>query len=188
MTDTAAHDTMLHLPGTAMPALHRVLARDRQPADAADLARQLGFQTGEGFLNAFREWLEHQKQEAGVNPSALVADEFWQRLSGFFLSLGWGRLEFEPLHHGVAALSSAQWAEAEPGAGARQPTCHFTTGMLADFLGRLAGGELAVMEVECSSRGDERCRFLFGSVEALERVYARLQDGAPLEAALTELD
>lgn len=186
MNETAAHASLLHLPGNALPALHRVLAREHSPAEAAGLARQLGFETGAGFLAAFQGWLEDEHQ-ASASASSLAADEFWPRLATFFQSLGWGHLEFEPLHRGVAALSSTRWAEAEPEGGALQPTCHFTTGMLSDFLGRLAGADLAVMEVECTSRGDERCRFLFGGMEAMEQVYARLRDGAPLQQTLEEL-
>lgn len=187
MTDTATREPMLHLPTTVLTALHRALASDRSPADAAALVRQIGFDSGAGFLEGFHDWLEHQKQEAGANPAALAAEEFWQQLTGFFFSMGWGRLEFEQLHPGVASLSSREWAEAEPGEAAQQPTCHFTTGMLADLLGRIAGADLAVMEVECRSRGEDRCRFLVGSPAALEDVYARLQRGEPYGAALQQL-
>src|SRR3989454_1407749 len=49
--------------------------------------------------------------------------------------------------------------------------CFFTAGMLADFLGRLSEETVAVMEVECRSRGDARCRFLSATPEVLEKVY-----------------
>ena len=42
------------------------LVRITDPQQAAALVRQIGFETGEGFLEAFSHWLEHHRQEAGV--------------------------------------------------------------------------------------------------------------------------
>jgi hypothetical protein len=149
--------------------------------------RQIGFETGEGFLEAFSHWLEHHRQDATADPASLGAEEFWENLSTFFARLGWGRLHFEQLHTGVGALSSPEWAEAEVGLGARQPTCHFTTGMLADLLSRLVAADLAVLEVECRSRGDARCRFLLGGAEALQAVYQELRQGEDVGEAVRSL-
>src|SRR5256886_17583124 len=55
--------------------------------------------------------------------------------------------------------------------------CFFTAGMLADFLGRLSAETVAVMEVECRSRGDARCRFLSATPEILEKVYNEMTAG-----------
>jgi hypothetical protein len=40
------------------------------------------------------------------------------------------------------------------------------------------------MEVECRSRGDERCRFLSATPEMLEQVYERMTQGRSYEEAL----
>ena len=56
--------------------------------------------------------------------------------------------------------------------------------MLADVLGRLAGEPTAVMEVECRSRGDVRCRFLAGSPETLGSLYERMAQGSTYGEAL----
>jgi hypothetical protein len=140
----------------------------------------MGFETGESFYAAFRDWL-------GSEPSELEVDEFWNRFAAFFAGLGWGRLHFERSHGGVAELSSEEWAEAEPAGGALQPTCHFTTGLLADLLGRVSGDGLAVLEVECRSRGDDRCRFALGGSDALRRVYERMREGASFQDAVEGL-
>jgi hypothetical protein len=62
--------------------------------------------------------------------------------------------------------------------------CFFSTGMLADFLGRLSGEPVAVMEVECRSRSDARCRFLSATTETLQRVYEQMTQGKTYEEAL----
>jgi hypothetical protein len=182
MTETTVRDTMLGLPVDALGAVHRALAAGRSPVEAAEAARRLGYETGAGFHRAFQEWAGG---ESGL--SGLHADEFWRRLSDFFVAQGWGRLEFERLHPGVAALSSDAWAESAAETAAAHPSCHFTTGLLADLLGRASGAEPAVMEVECRSRGDARCRFLVGGRDALERVYEELSAGGSYSDSLRKL-
>jgi predicted hydrocarbon binding protein len=179
---------MVQLPAAALTAFHRALSQDRSPAEAAALTRQMGFESGEGFYDALRDWLARRGTMLGVTePAGLPADEFWSALAEFFQFLGWGRLEFARLHPGIAALSSTSWAEAEPGSAARQPTCHFSTGVLADILGRVSGDNLAVLEVECRSGGDDCCRFLIGGPEALRGVYERIREGAAFPQAVESL-
>lgn len=176
---------MLRVPAAALTALHRALAQDRSPAEAAGLARQLGYELGESYYQAFQQWLGDQGVDTA--PDQLAADDFWRHLGGFFASLGWGELRFDRLAPGVASLSSGEWPEAAPGAGARQPTCHLSTGLLADLLGRVAGDDLAVMEVECRSRGDGTCRFVLGGSAALEQLYQSLRSGSSYQDAVAEL-
>jgi hypothetical protein len=56
--------------------------------------------------------------------------------------------------------------------------------VIADFFSRLAGAPLAVMEVECRSMGGERCRFLIGAGETMQRVYDEMGQGVPYDEAL----
>ncbi len=55
---------------------------------------------------------------------------------------------------------------------------------LADFFGRLSGEPVAVMEVECRSRNDERCRFLSASPDTLNAVYEEMTRGHNYEEVL----
>ena len=84
----------------------------------------------------------------------------------------------------VRALDSAEWAEAVETGGGEFPSCHLTCGMLADFFGRLSDGLVAVMEVECRSRGDARCRFLAGAPDTLSTLYDRMAQGTGYSEAL----
>lgn len=187
MSDSLTGHQTLKFPPSTLAAIHRAALQGRSPAEAAALVRQIGFETGEGFLEAFTHWLEHHRQDPGADPASLNADDFWQHLSAFFGSLGWGRLEFEQLHAGVGALTSTEWSEADAGSETRQPMCHFTTGMLADLLSRLIGSDLAVLEVTCRSRGDAGCRFLIGSADALQMVFDGLRRGQEVESAVRSL-
>ena len=175
MSDPNVRAPLVSLPTATLAALHEVL----EP----DLAREVGFQSGEGFLAALEARLGHAAGETG----GVAAEEFWERLSDFFVGAGWGALESERLHPAILSLSSASWAEAE-GRASGHPACHLTTGILADVLSRVAGSDLAVMEVECRASGASVCRFLIGNVEALDRVYRALQTGQPFREAVAALD
>jgi hypothetical protein len=94
-------------------------------------------------------------------------------------------LTFTPLSDAVVALDSSDWAEAST-QGSQYPSCHVSSGLLADFFGRIAGQTVAVMEVECRTRGDSSCRFLMGSPDTLATVYERMAEGVPYgEGSLT---
>jgi hypothetical protein len=56
--------------------------------------------------------------------------------------------------------------------------------LLADFMGRMAGETVAVMEVECRSKGDARCRCLAGSPDTLAALYDRMSQGMGYEEGL----
>ncbi len=157
----------LALPIASLAALRNALI-DAVGEDAAAAAlRAAGHAAGDAL---------HATLVAGETEAA-PADRFWQRLAQLFQSRGWGALRHEAAHPGVGALSATDWVEADAFANALRPSCFLTTGLLANLLGRVAGQEVAVLEVECRSRGDARCRFLFGSPESLDAVYARVAHG-----------
>jgi hypothetical protein len=56
--------------------------------------------------------------------------------------------------------------------------------LLAEFLSRVSETTLGVMEVECTSRGDQRCRFLAGAPETLQILYGRMAEGTDYLTAL----
>ena len=153
--------------------------------DAADHAvtilQEAGYAAGEGVYEAFCSQLPAR---AGVSrPEDLDAALLNEVLSDFFQATGWGTLTVAPVGGAALAMDSPDWAEAEPGT-AEMPMCFFTAGMLADFLGRLSGEPVAVMEVECRSRSDGRCRFLSASPETLQQVYEAMTQGKGYAEAL----
>ncbi|MSR06584.1 MAG: hypothetical protein EXR93_05905 [Gemmatimonadetes bacterium] len=132
----------------------------------------------------FRRWLPGF---TGVrDPADLDAAALGEVLSEFFKALGWGSLALGQLGTAGITLDSNDWAESEPGSGAEQPCCYISAGMLASFMGKLAGNHVAVLEVECRSRNDARCRFLVGAPETLQVVYDAISSGKDYRAALLE--
>jgi predicted hydrocarbon binding protein len=153
--------------------LHASLAA-HAPDQVVTILQEAGYAAGEGLFRSFA---------ATNNPADLDADLLGETLSEFFTSGGWGTVTMSPVGTGALALDSSDWAEAEPGT-AQAPMCFFSAGMLADFLGRLSDETIAVMEVECRSRGDERCRFLSATPAVLEKVYNEMTQGRSYAEAL----
>jgi predicted hydrocarbon binding protein len=153
--------------------LHASLAT-QAPDQAVTVLQEAGYAAGAGLYQAFT---------AVNNPADLDADLLGATLSEFFTSGGWGAVSVTPVGTGALALDSDDWAEAEPGTSHR-PMCFFSAGMLADFLGRLSEETVAVMEVECRSKGDARCRFLSATPEVLDKVYNEMTQGRTYAEAL----
>jgi predicted hydrocarbon binding protein len=170
--------------GLGRRALHQLrasLERDRGVQSAA-LLQEAGVAGGEGLYAAFGAWL--QTAYGVVQPGDLDASYMPEALRGFFGDYGWGTLTVSELAPAVLALDSEDWAEAAPDQGSSYPACHLTSGLLADFLGRMAQGPVAVMEVECRTRGDSRCRFLVGAPDSLSVLYDRMSRGLTYAEAL----
>jgi predicted hydrocarbon binding protein len=171
---TAFDGSVLGIGSRMLHRLRHVLERD-VGEQSGQLLQEAGFAAGDELYDAFTGWLAHR---TGVtDPAHLDARHLGRLLSEFFRSLGWGELVLEPLGPSSLAIDSGDWPEADPQAGAFAPSCHVTAGLLAGFLGRLADQDVAVLEIECRSRHDERCRFLAGSPQTLQAVYEAVNAG-----------
>jgi predicted hydrocarbon binding protein len=149
---------------------------------AATHLQEAGFAGGEELYEVFARWL---KAERNVDsPSDHDVQFLGEVLSDFFDEQGWGKLTSLPLGEAVLALDSDNWAEALDHPEGQYPTCHLSCGLLADFLGRVSQGQVAVMEVECRSRGDKKCRFLAGAPETLSVLYDRMAAGSSYVEAI----
>ena len=172
------------VPRASLAALRAALLRDAGPSAAAYL-QEAGYAGGEAMFSSFRAWLGAREAAA---PEDLDLETFERRATEFFREGGWGSLKVGTLRTAVGTLDSDDWAEADPAAALDHPGCHLTTGMFADFFGRVADEPLAVLEVECRSMGDPRCRFLIGSAEVMARVYDELGRGVSYEEAVAEVE
>jgi predicted hydrocarbon binding protein len=170
---TAAATEALTIGRAALRQLHDTLSRDA-PDLTVPILQEVGFAAGGGVFQAFCTWLP---AETGVaRPDDLDAGRLNDVLSAFFQATGWGSVSVAPLGNAALVVDSSDWAEAAPGS-AQEPMCFFSSGMLADFFGRLSGEPVAVMEVECRSRNDERCRFLSASPDTLNTVFEQMTQG-----------
>ncbi len=165
------------VPAEFFGALRASAARN---ADTVSALRDAGYAAGSALYDTFAQWLDERGESA---PEYLADDHFGHLLAEFLTAAGWGALHVDSLSDAVMALDVDDWAEAEDGAGTAAPSCHVGTGLMAGFFGRVADAPLAVLEVECRSAGDARCRFLIGSVDVLQYVYEAMERGVPYERA-----
>ncbi len=169
---------LIDMPAAALGALLNVLRAELGAEDAARAIRRIGLEAGPFFYERFRVWL-------AADPATLGRDAFWGRLNDFFAELGWGRLEHEAAHPGVISLRLLEWAEARHDRD--HLGCHFTTGMLADILSRIVGGELAALEVSSDSAAGGTGRILIGNPATLDALYSEIRNGVRYEDALAAL-
>jgi predicted hydrocarbon binding protein len=181
MTTLSSND-ILGVGSSALHALRRSLNRDLGE-QAAVCLQEAGYAAGAQIYGAFCSWLPGY---AGVSdPADLDARVLGEVLSAFFDELGWGSLTIERAGRSALAVTSMDWAEADPAEDAAIPSCHVAAGLLADFMGRLSETPVAVMEVACRSRKDSECRFLVGTPEAMDAVYEALAAGHDYASVLS---
>jgi uncharacterized protein len=180
--DLANHQ-MLALTRSSLAALRSALIRDAGPA-AASYLQEAGYAGGEALFESFRTWAATRTD---VQPEELDVEEFERLATEYFRDAGWGSLQVGSLNDTVATLDSEDWGEADPNSGLDYPACHLTTGMFADFFGRIADAPLAVLEVECRSMGAPRCRFLVGNAAVMEHVYEEMGRGVAYDEAVSDV-
>ena len=183
MSFDLAGSGMVGLTRDALVTLRSVLFRDAG-ANAAAYLQEAGYAGGGALYQAFATWSAARGLPL---PESMAATDFEGRAAEFFAELGWGSVNVSTLHDAVVTLDSPNWAESDPASAMQFPGCYLSSGMLADFFGRLAGTPLAVMEVECRSMGSERCRFLLGSAETVQHVYNGMTQGVSYDAALAQM-
>ncbi|HEY8174278.1 MAG TPA: V4R domain-containing protein [Gemmatimonadaceae bacterium] len=174
---------MVGLTRDALVTLRAVLFRDAG-ANAAAYLQEAGYAGGGALYQAFAQWSAARGLPA---PENMTATEFQEYGADFFAELGWGAVTVGMLHESVVTLDSVNWAESDPASAMQFPGCYLSSGLLADFFGRVAGRPLAVMEVECRSMGSERCRFLLGSSETMQHVYDGMAQGVDYDSALAQM-
>jgi predicted hydrocarbon binding protein len=165
----------LAIPVASLAALRIALANEVGADAAARALAAAGHAAGDALFTQLED------------VTSLTETDFWRKIANLLGARGWGTLSHSDPHEGVGALAANDWVEANPEANASRPSCFFTTGILANLLGNAAGSPISVLEVECRSRGDAHCRFLFGSNDALQAVYDRVGAGRSIETALQEL-
>jgi predicted hydrocarbon binding protein len=176
MTTVNAQVGVVGIGRKALIATRRALLQDLGERGMERL-QEIGCAAGEEVYESFSNWLP---EFAGVDSTdELDSEALEEVLTEFFTQLGWGGVTIERLGTSGLSISSSDWAEADPNEGSEYPSCYFSSGLFADFLTRMAGGNaISIMEVECRSRGDEKCRFFAGAPSTLDSVYIALAEGS----------
>lgn len=168
----------IRIPADSIRALNSSLAQELGAEVSARALQEAGFSAGDALFDRLTRGAS--SDDLAATPST----SFWDRLSTTFRELGWGTIRHEALHPGVGALVATDWFEAIDDDAA---SCPFSTGVLANVLGRIAGDDVAVMQVACDPPAGGCVRFLFGGGTALNDLYQDLASGRDLAASLSSL-
>ena len=172
------------VPAAFFPALLGV-SRNAPSTDAIEALRDAGYLAGSALFDSFAQWLEERGERA---PAELNENQFGPLVSAFFAASGWGELVITGVSEAVMAIDAHDWCEADREGTRDLAGCHISTGLFAGFFGRLAEAPLAVLEVECSSCGQGRCRFLMASLDVLQYVHEAMGRGIPYDRAASSAD
>ncbi|HET9424527.1 MAG TPA: V4R domain-containing protein, partial [Gemmatimonadaceae bacterium] len=175
MTDTIdlQNHSLVAISKESLNALRASLFRDLG-GNAATYLQEAGYSGAAPVYEAFSSWVTAR---GGPPPADLALDDFASAMGEFFTASGWGTMGFSVGEGGLATVESSDWAEAVAGDGSQMSGCYFTSGVLADFFGRITEAPISVMETECRSMGAERCRFLIATPEKLQKVYDEMYGG-----------
>lgn len=183
--DLSAHG-MVALSRTSLRILRAALMREGGGgSEAATALREAGYLGADRIWGGFQTWLAEQR---APEPGSMSLEDFESYASAYFQTVGWGVISVGSLHDAVAVVDADDWSEADPDSALAAPGCHFTTGMLADFFGRVSDTPLAVLEVECRSTGSARCRFLLGAEDVMTYVYEEMDRGESYDAAVARIE
>ncbi len=182
MEPTSGSYQEIAVPVSVFAALRQELAREAGALPTIHALHAAGYAAGEEAAAAF-------SAEVDGDVGAIPEEAFWTRVTAFFSDRGWGTLARESLSDAVGILASEDWVESAHAAGEphADESCSFSAGFLSGFLSRLSGGRMAVLEVSCRGRGDDRCSFAFGSESAIHELYGHILEGAELGQALARL-
>ena len=168
------------IPASVFTTLRTELAKECGALATIHALHAAGYAAGVDAVAGFTEGLQD-------GPASMAGEAFWPRVSSFFARRGWGTLSHDAPSDAVGMLTSPDWVEATPDQVDEEGSCSFTSGFLSGFLSTVAGGPVAVLEVDCRTRGDDMCSYAFGSESAVHELYGRLLDGADLDGALADL-
>ena len=168
------------VPVSVFGSLRSELAKEAGTLSTVHALHSAGYQAGTAVAPSLAG-----KADRGA--TAVAENAFWSRLSGFFEERGWGALRHHPVHRAVGFLTSTDWAEANGSDPDPDASCFFSTGFLSGLLSAVAGAPVAVLEIGCRTRGEDECKFAFGSETAIHTLYGRLLDGDRLAEALDAL-
>jgi hypothetical protein len=149
-----------------------------------DLRASAGHEALETAGRGAGGWLAWNLREVlGTTDLADVPSHaFWDAMDQILRSRGWGRLRQERVHSGLGVIIAEEWIEC--GDSDAGPGCPFTIGLLSEVFGAVAGHPISVVETGCEGRGNDSCRFVFGSEAAVAELRSRLDQGLSEEAAL----
>lgn len=145
--------------------------------DSVEVVREAGRRAGR-FL---------ERQITGeADPAEADPASYWEVTRDRLVEAGLGETSYRVVDAGVASIAAEGLPEAadHEGTGRGTEGCPFSAGLFGGLLSAAADRPVAVLEVECRSRGDDRCRFLVGSEERLADLRDRIVEGASLEEAL----
>jgi predicted hydrocarbon binding protein len=154
--------------------------------NTAEVLYRFGIQLGQQEMEAFVPRLEREfdvsfdKMHLGV-----MLETFWWP----FRAKGWGDWRCDLQHAGNGVILVDLFDSIVPAALGQtgKCSCHLYAGLFAAVFSRVAGRELAAVELHCASAGAKHCRFLIAVPKRVELATQWRDRGVDADSILKDL-
>ncbi|HLW65738.1 MAG TPA: V4R domain-containing protein [Gemmataceae bacterium] len=154
--------------------------------EAGQALYQIGFQFGQQEMDAFVPRVEREfdvpfdKMHLGV----LLETWWWP-----FRAKGWGdwRCNLEQIGSGLILVDVFDSIVAAALGQTGKCSCHLYAGIFAALFSRIAGRELACVELQCASAGAKHCQFLIAVSKRVDAATIWRERGANAATILKDL-
>ncbi len=178
-------DRLISIPDTLINALYQGLSKETGQA-ARLVMINCGKWWGKSFYNRFQQSLQ---DFYGIPLSEMDMLTFVRSLKEYWITHGWGQLEFDPEYRdrGLIVIKTYNSAYSRSLPGEQRPSCFLEVGILTSFFSRLVGRELVAVQTTCESLGADCNHFIIGIPERLGKVEQWVLDGMSHDAIMQKL-
>ena len=176
---------MLRVTGNFFRSLHRAIAQ--VSGERSDqVLFHIGYRWGQEAIKSFVPRLEQEFEceFEKLNMAVMLESWWWPSRAS-----GWGvwRCDFGHAREGLVLVDLSSSPTAEALGRGPHTICSLEAGLFAALFGHLAHRELGCVELECSARGSDRCRFLVATPGRVETATRRRDEGAGVDEIVRHL-
>ena len=179
-------DRLLAIPSPLIEAIYSGLLRETGQA-AGMVLFNCGRWWGKNFYTRFRDEVTDYYEKPLVDMSMA---EFLHCLKDCWATYGWGKLEFDQMHHQrgfiILRTTNSAFANSAP-ADYQVPACSLESGVLSAFFSQLVGRDLHTIQTTCESLGDTCNTFIVGTRSRLDAAEPMIEKRDSHDSIMTAL-
>jgi predicted hydrocarbon binding protein len=153
---------------------------------AAEIMYRCGFEWGRLDIVGFgKRFAEEFGMPMAAAQSGMALETWWWPLQ----AAGWGSWSYDmtQLKDGLIFVDLYDSAVAKSIGNIGKVVCHYYAGMFAAVFSQMSGIELAGLEIQCYSMGEDFCKFLIGASKRINAAQFWTREGASAQEIISRL-
>lgn len=178
---------LVRVPEETIIGMSKGLEEEVGERSASEIMYKCGRQWGQRDMASFEPRVaEHFQVDFERMGMGMMLETWWWPLT----MEGWGtwRYDFSQGKQGLLFVDLYESAVAKSLGTVGQVVCHFYAGMFSTVFSRLARRELACIEIQCYSMGEDFCKFLISSDKRVNAAEFWRNEGATTKDILKKLN